>query len=229
MTKAKGNMYNFITHTHNAVKGKCPHGCMYCYVNRINKRFNITPKEPYLDEKELKKNLGSGNIIFIGSSCDMWAKNIPSNFIHKTLESCNKYPKNAYVFQTKNPERFIDFKNEIPKGSHLGITIETNRKYDCMGNTHSPHFRSAYFKDWGLLCFSRFITIEPILDFDIDDFLQIHANIRPHYVNIGADSGNNRLPEPEPEKIRKLVSTLKTFTAVHLKPNLKRLLPEVPA
>jgi hypothetical protein len=54
-------------------------------------------------------------------------------------------------------------------------------------------------------------------------------NANPEYINIGADSGNNRLPEPEPEKIRELISKLKTFTTVHLKSNLKRLLPEVTA
>ena len=32
---------------------------------------------------------------------------------------------------------------------------------------------------------------------------------------------------PEPEKIRELIKELETFTKVHLKPNLERLLPEI--
>jgi molybdopterin converting factor small subunit len=35
------------------------------------------------DEKELKTDLGKGNFIFVGSSCDMWAQNIPEEWIEK--------------------------------------------------------------------------------------------------------------------------------------------------
>jgi hypothetical protein len=45
-------------------------------------------------------------------------------------------------------------------------------------------------------------------------------------VNIGADSGNNRLPEPSPEKIAALIEALRPYTRVYLKPNLKRLYKE---
>jgi hypothetical protein len=49
---------------------------------------------------------------------------------------------------------------------------------------------------------------------------------KPVQVNIGADSGKNGLPEPSPEKVRTLVHILEKHTAVHIKPNLKRLVPE---
>jgi DNA repair photolyase len=71
MTKTKGNMYEFITHTHNPIKGKCQHGCTYCYMNKLYGKGWLMPVPPYLDEIELRKNLGSGNFIFVGSSCDM--------------------------------------------------------------------------------------------------------------------------------------------------------------
>jgi hypothetical protein len=41
-----------------------------------------------------------------------------------------------------------------------------------------------------------------------------------------ADSGNNHLPEPSPEKIAALIEALRPFTKVYLKPNLKRLYKE---
>jgi DNA repair photolyase len=228
MTKAKGNMYSFVTHTHNAIKGKCPHACTYCYVDRINRRFNKTPKPPYLDEKELSKNLTSFNTIFIGSSCDMWAENIPEDWIIKVLEQCHKYPNNKYLFQTKNPIRFLDFTNRLPEHCFVGTTIETNKMFSCMGNAPSPNERARNIRSVSLYK-RRFVTIEPILDFDLKHFITILEHANPYNIFIGADSGNNRLPEPEPEKIRELVSALKTFTTVHLKPNLKRLLPEVSA
>jgi len=70
------------------------------------------------------------------------------------------------------------------------------------------------------------ITIEPILDFDIEPFLMLLRNVEPDFINIGADSGHNHLPEPKSEKIRELIKELEKITEVRLKKNLKRLLPE---
>jgi protein gp37 len=191
-------------------------------MNNLYNKGWLTIKPPYLDEKELDKNLGSGNFIFIGSSCDMWAENIPSEWIEAVLKQVKKYPCNKYLFQSKNPRRFSEFDIDLPDHCITGTTIETNRTYICMGITPPPNERAiAMDGRYG------FITIEPILDFDIYLFVAMIKNANPDYVNIGADSGNNHLPEPEPEKIKELISELETFTEVHLKKNLKRLLPEL--
>jgi hypothetical protein len=68
---SKGNMYEFITHTWNPIKGKCPHDCSYCYMKRWGHL-----KPPRLVESEFNTDLGSGNFIFVGSSCDMWAERV---------------------------------------------------------------------------------------------------------------------------------------------------------
>ena len=47
--------------------------------------------------------------------------------------------------------------------------------------------------------------------------------IQPEWVNIGADSGYNNLPEPPKEKILQLIDELKKFTKVKNKENLSRL------
>ncbi len=39
LTKAKGNMYEWCSHTHSYLRGKCPHGCTYCYVQAMCARF----------------------------------------------------------------------------------------------------------------------------------------------------------------------------------------------
>jgi hypothetical protein len=70
------------------------------------------------------------------------------------------------------------------------------------------------------------VTVEPIMKFDIDNLLFLIKSIGPVQVNIGADSGNNYLPEPSPEKIADLIKGLRTFTKVDLKKNLKRLYKE---
>ncbi|MFX1295603.1 MAG: hypothetical protein ACFFD2_12230, partial [Promethearchaeota archaeon] len=70
----------------------------------------------------------------------------------------------------------------------------------------------------------QYITIEPIMDFDLNKFVQLIKVSYPKQINIGADSGNNHLPEPSKEKILELISELKKFTIVHKKKNLNRLL-----
>jgi len=47
---------------------------------------------------------------------------------------------------------------------------------------------------------------------------------KPVMVSIGADSGNNHLPEPSKEKLLQLIDELQKFTVIHNKSNLKRLL-----
>ncbi len=34
LNETKGNMYGFVTHTWNPVKGICPHNCSYCYMRK---------------------------------------------------------------------------------------------------------------------------------------------------------------------------------------------------
>jgi len=214
LNKSKGNMYEFITHTWNTVKGECYHDCSYCYMKRWGK---LNPVR--FDEKELKTDLGSGNFIFVGSSNDMFAEDIPMEWIEKTLEHCNKYD-NKYLFQTKNPARMGCF--ELPENYAICTTIETNRIYpEIMGNTPEPVDRGLFMS---LLLNDKYLTIEPIMDFDLDKLVRIIKTAKPKQVNIGADTGNNGLPEPSKEKVLQLIEEIEKFTTIHNKNNLKRLL-----
>ena len=105
LNKSKGNMYEFITHTWNTIKGRCYHDCSYCYMKRWGALRPVR-----FDTKELKTDLGTGNFIFVGSSCDMFAEDIPDKWITLTLQHCEKFGGNKYLFQTKNPKRVLQFK-----------------------------------------------------------------------------------------------------------------------
>lgn len=72
--------------------------------------------------------------------------------------------------------------------------------------------------------FETFVTIEPILDFNLNTMVDLLKQCNPKQVNIGADSGRNNLPEPTKEKVLELVSELQKFTIIHNKSNLQRLL-----
>jgi hypothetical protein len=212
LNKSKGNMYEFITHTWNVVKGECYHDCSYCYMKRWGK---LNPAR--FDEKELKTDLGTDNFIFVGSSNDMFTVDV--EWTQRILDYCNEYPDNKYFFQSKNTFAFQNEWLRFPKNSVFCTTIETNRFYqEFMGNT--PYPRQRAFS----LPLNNYITIEPIMDFDLIDLLTLLKVANPKQVNIGADSGNNNLPEPPKEKILELIHELEKFTKVKQKKNLKRLL-----
>jgi hypothetical protein len=69
-----------------------------------------------------------------------------------------------------------------------------------------------------------YVTIEPIMDFDLEEFVIELKQCNPIQVNIGADSGNNNLPEPSKEKLLALINELKKFKVIDQKRNLSRLL-----
>jgi DNA repair photolyase len=221
LNKQKGNMYGFVTHTWNPIKGKCLHKCSYCYMDKMYKRYkwNETIR---LDDKCLNDQLGKDNFIFVGSSTDMWSEDIPDHYIKEVLHHCYKFD-NQYLFQSKNPKRFVKYSNDFPLNSLLGTTLETN--YSGLIKDNAPDIMKRINAMIDLNHDKKMITIEPVLDFEPDRFFEIIKRINPIQVNIGADSGNNKLPEPSKEKLRYLISRIdNTDIKLILKDNLKRLL-----
>ena len=212
----KGNMYKHITHTWNAIKGRCGYDCKYCYM----KIFKLKPLR--LDKSEFTVNLGTDNFIFVGSSTDMFHINVPTVWIARTLYYCNEYPNNRYLFQSKNPHRFFGFVGWYPLDSHFATTIESNRNYPSMSQAPPVEERAKWIRIFGQH-FPVSITIEPILDFDRDILVEWLKKISPEWVVIGADSKGHQLPEPPMEKVAALIEKLSRFTEVILKDNLSRI------
>ena len=217
LNKQKGNMYPWVTHTWNPIKGKCPHDCSYCYMKRFPQ-----PKL-HLDEKELKTDLGKGNFIFVGSSCDIFADGVNIIWVHNVLEHCYNFD-NTYLFQSKNPYRFINLIGAFPEKTILGTTIETNRNFE-IGNAPNSYARKCFMMELRTydINYKRMVSIEPILDFDLDIFVKWIQEIKPEFVSIGADSKGHNLPEPSWDKVQALIKELRKFTEVKIKDNLKRL------
>jgi hypothetical protein len=179
-------------------------------------------REIRFDSKELKTDLGNGNFIFIGSSNDLFAENINSEWIKTTLLYCSKFG-NKYLFQSKNPANILHYKDELPVNSVICTTIETNRYYpEIMCNSPKPELRAKAMSKLGM--FDRYVTIEPIMDFDLQELVGLIKLCDPIQVNIGADSSSKHLPEPSKVKLLELIEELKTFTKVEQKKNLTRLL-----
>ncbi len=214
LNKQKGNMYPWVNYTWNPIRGKCPHQCSYCYMSR----FPLKPMR--LDEHDLNTTeLGKGNTIFIGSSCDMFADAVPEEWIRKVFDKILKSPENTYLFQSKNPERFNRYA-AFPFNTIWGTTIETNRESKLTTNAPPVEERSDWIRN---VEGRKMVSMEPIMDFDLLPVLNMMRQIKPEFISIGADSKGHNIPEPDKEKVLILIDELKKITEVKIKENLKRI------
>jgi DNA repair photolyase len=216
------NMYKFVDIRWNPVKGKCLFNCSYCYVGR----WGTTQKPTHLDKKELYRNLGRGNFIFVCSGCDLFHPSVSWELIAKVFRSArDRYQdNNTYMWHTKNPGRALEIPIwQYPEKSVLCVTVETDIHMAQISAAPAPTDRIKALKQFKG---EKMITIEPIMDFNLDRFLQMILEAAPAQVNIGADSGHNRLPEPSAEKIVALINALKPHAIVHLKDNINRIMKE---
>jgi DNA repair photolyase len=210
------NMYSFVDKRWNPVRGKCVFDCSYCYTKQWGRSYPL-----HLDRRVLKKDLGNGKIIFICSGCDLFAPDVPYEWQNLIVEQTQKYTENQYLWHTKNPYYLV---NRIrPAANYIAcVTIETNKYLpSTISSAPMPWERIKYLHQWEG---KRMITIEPIINFDLEPFVEMIKDILPIQVNIGADSRKCNLPEPSREKIIELISELENFTTVHKKSNLGRLL-----
>jgi len=221
--KSVGNMYPWVTHTHCHLGGECPHKCVYCYVDHFPFGRPAKYQGPLrITEKELSVKYGSGKTIFIENCNDLFAEAVPYEFISKIISHCCEHPMNTYVFQTKNPKRFECFIRDLPGERILGTTIETNRHYLGWSSAPDPIERA---RAMNMIQARKFITIEPIMNFDVDILTSWIDLIRPEFVNIGADSKGHNLPEPSADKVSSLIKNLKGCgIEIREKHNLHRLL-----
>lgn len=219
---AVGNMYPWVTHTHTHLGGECPHKCTYCYVD--NPRFGRPTRYQgplRLIEPEFDVDYGSDKTIFIENCNDLFAAEVPQQFINRIVLHCLQWPDNTYVWQTKNPDRYLNMEAMLPENSVLGVTIETNRHIPEIGTAPSPERRMLAMEK---LQARKFVTIEPVLDFDVEVLAEWIGRIRPEFLNLGADSKGHGLTEPSVEKVYALVDKLQQLGIdLREKHNLQRL------
>jgi len=186
--------------------GKQYRGCQKCY-----------DYEPHFHEERITNkymkslpNTSGDQFIWVGSSGDI--SFIEKENMEKILEKIKEYPQ-TFFFQTKNPEFYHRF--NFPRNAILGITLESDIYYRDLSIAPSPINRYISFRNIGFP--RKFITIEPILEFNFDIFLDWIKEINPERIYIGYDSKNNNLPEPSLEKTKKLIRELEKFTIVKTK------------
>ncbi len=210
--------------TWNPIVG-CKHHCYGdgCWAARIALRLKDNPyvkryrdgfDHPKLIAKELRKTWKPNTVVFVVSMGDMWGRWIEDRWIKRVLEACQNSPRTIFFFETKNPRRYYDWLELIPENAILSSTIEANSDYNL---SEAPEVKERYAAmkqlEWG----RKHISIEPIVDFDLEVFLRWIKDIKPVIVSVGYDNYGCNLPEPSLSKTMKLIEELKKFTKVEKK------------
>lgn len=199
--KGCNNKCSYCAFNSNMIKSKCdkcrtfePHA----HINALSRVPKVTPKGMF---STIALN---GDISFA-----------PPEIFEKIVEYCKYWHDRTFLLQSKNPKCFLPF--DFPENVMLGTTLETNRDTSKISKAPHPMERAEAMLH---IPNRRTITIEPIMDFDVDTFFNIIMKINPHIVWLGYDSKpeKNNLPEPEFYKVNLLINWLKiNNTDVRLK------------
>jgi len=181
------------------------HNCMKCY--------NYVPHfHPERLMQQLPRTHGDQFIWACSSSDIAFAE---KEWMEAILERIRQMPDRTFLFQTKNPICFERY--SWPENVVLDVTIETNQNegYRLVSTAPLP---SQRYQDYLKIDFPRkFVTIEPILEFDMGILVDWIRNIGPERVYVGYDSKSCFLPEPELAKTEELEKQLSKFTDVKIK------------
>jgi protein gp37 len=168
----------------------CKHGCPYCYMLRMEKRFPGTMepafKPEYLDRFQTVRKVKSGDKVFVGSSGDMWGEWVPKEWIHIFFhKAVRKRPDVIFQFLTKNPERYWEFDFSEFKNCWFGTTVDgTERTKDNLSCL------VCSIDQKGL----KFVSFEPLIEepkIDFDHFSELD------WIIIGADSTRGAKKPPK--------------------------------
>lgn len=199
--------------TWNSVIG-CLHNCTYCWARRFAlERLGHTEKykvgfAPKLAESELKKRF-KNQFVFVSDMGDLFGEWVPKEWILKVIDATRRSPSSDFLFLTKNPKRFKEFVHLCRDNIILGATIESNRLHNF---SKAPPVTERARAMTELSFKRKLVSVEPILDFDLDIFANMVADIAPFHVSVGYDNWNNRLPEPPLLKTLQFIERLKEFT-----------------
>ncbi len=162
---------------------------------------------------------------------------MPVKDFWQVIDYCRKWKDRTFLIQSKNPVYFLRYQEfisplRIPDNVILGTTIETNKfsLNDCVkyysdyhedykefgiipqisyrGISKAPLPQYRYEAMLKLTC-RKFVTIEPILYFDLDVMLRWMKDIAPEFIYIGYDNHNHKLPEPSLRKTQELINILR--------------------
>lgn len=205
--------------TWNPITG-CLHDCTYCWAKRFAKRLATWDTEPYRTHQfrpafaEWRLRRVPKGDLFVSDMGDMWGDWVPPEWIARVLAALRGTRGAGYLFLTKNPKRYHEFRGAFTENMMLGATIESNRAHPV---SRAPPPRERFEAMKALRWPNKAVVIEPILDFDDDELIAWIEAIAPVTVYVGYDNYHHRLPEPHLAKTEALIRALEPLTEVTAK------------
>lgn len=203
--------------TWNVFKG-CNFECEYCKPSfqAINKRIKSCKKcqdyVPHFHPERLSK-IPKARTVFVAANGDICFApfEVWMQILDATRAHARKHPFTEFYFQSKRPDCFAPYLEDLPKRAILLTTLETNydQGYAKVSLAPPPQMRWSLFKK--LKWDRKIITIEPIMQFDRKEFLRMIVEVSPMSVWVGYNSRPRavQLPEPSLAKTMKLIDNLK--------------------
>jgi len=159
-----------------------------------------------------EQRVPNARIIFVCSMGDLFCLLVPDAVIERVIVIVQGYPDRDFLFCTKNPSRYYDFLDLFTPNCILGTTIETNRD-DIYPRSNAPLPSERYEAFVALDYPRKFLSVEPVMEFDLAVLFEWIKTISPCVCEIGYDNYPERtrrkmgsyLPEPSQRKVRKLI------------------------
>lgn len=218
-----GKMYP-ETRTWNPFLG-CRYDCVYCessfkkvlkWIARRNLCQDCRDYRPHYHPERLRTaRIPSARTVFVFGQGDIsFCEPDYVRMTFRVIKAHRPRIQKDYYFQSKNPVCLEQYIGEYPRNSILVTTLETNRDegYEWISRAPVPSVR---FRDFlGLDYPSKVVTIEPVIDFDLDEFLEWmlklndQGSLRYVWYGYNSNPGKVRLPEPSVGKSQEFVDLL---------------------
>lgn len=203
-------MYHNVV-TWNPFKG-CRWNCTYCVPSfqrlaKMAKCEECKTYTPHEHPERLDSVPKGGDMLFVCSSGDICF--CDHDYTWKIINAIRDDPRDV-LFQTKSPGFWNLFTPGLPANVILGTTLETNRDagYEAFSEAPPPtkRWRDFFKIGWPRMA----VTIEPVMDFDLDKFAHMILVADPLWVWLGYNTrpGQVELPEPPHWKVRSLIRLL---------------------
>ena len=124
-----------------------------------------------------------------------------------------RFASRTWFVQSKNPKCLEQYLGLLPGNTYVVTTLETNRdeEYDKISKTPLPSVR---FNDFSSLKWEKkIVTVEPVMDFDLEILGDWIVSINPAVAFVGYNSKPNQvhLPEPDSSKTLRLINDLEKY------------------
>jgi len=196
----------------------CRFNCIYCFPSfhsvvawsgRMKRCILCQTYTPHEHPERLNR-IPSKKAIFVCEDGDITFARY--EFMLRILEVMREDRREGrlWYLQSKNPECFNKYLSFLPENTWLLTTLETNIDEDYHEISQAPLPSRRYNDFINLEWSKKLLTIEPVMDFDLEIFTKWILDLKPRVVFIGYNSHPEsvKLPEPDRKKLWKLIHIL---------------------